>query len=88
MSLHHWRWIPNALTFVRTAAIAPFAIELHADRYPMALIIFILAAVTDGVDGYLARRFDWRSRFGAIADPLADKALLITAYLMLALGEV
>jgi cardiolipin synthase len=86
--LHHWRWIPNALTFLRIALIAPFAMELHAGSYPMALIIFISAAVTDGVDGYLARRFDWRSRFGAIADPLADKALLITAYLMLALGEV
>jgi cardiolipin synthase len=86
--LHHWRWIPNALTFLRLALVVPFAMELYAGSYPVALIIFISAAVTDGVDGYLARRFDWRSRFGAIADPLADKALLITAYLMLALGEI
>lgn len=88
MSLHHWRWIPNALTFLRIALIAPLAMELHAGNYSIALIIFTVAAVTDGVDGYLARRFNWRSRFGAIVDPLADKALLVTAYLILALGGV
>jgi cardiolipin synthase len=73
---------------MRIALIAPFALELHKGSYPMALLIFSVAGVTDGVDGYLARRFDWRSRFGAIVDPLADKTLLVTAYLMLALGGI
>ena len=88
MNLHHWRWIPNALTFFRIVLIVPFAMELRAEDYRSALVIFTVASVSDGVDGFLARRFDWRSRLGAIADPLADKALLITAYLMLALGDV
>lgn len=88
MNLHQWRWIPNALTFLRILLIVPFAMALRAGDYRTALLIFILASATDGVDGFLARRFDWGSRVGAIADPLADKALLITAYLMLALAGV
>lgn len=78
-----WRWIPNALTFLRFVLIAPFAAALLASEYRMALGIFFIAAASDAFDGFLARRFNWKSRLGAIADPLADKALLITAYLML-----
>ncbi|WP_373001207.1 CDP-alcohol phosphatidyltransferase family protein [Marinobacter sp.] len=88
MNLHRWRWIPNALTFLRILLIAPFAAALLAGDYRRALLIFFLAAGTDAVDGFLARHFNWRSRLGAIADPLADKALLITAYLMLTLTSV
>ncbi|QSP94225.1 CDP-alcohol phosphatidyltransferase family protein [Marinobacter salinisoli] len=88
MSLQSWRWIPNALTFVRILLIAPFAGALLAEDYRLALLIFMVAAATDGCDGFLARHFNWRSRFGAIADPLADKALLLTAYLMLTLTGV
>lgn len=79
----YWRWIPNALTFLRVLLIVPFAMALLETQYRVALIVFFAAAVTDGIDGFLARHFEWRSRLGAIADPLADKALLITAYLML-----
>ena len=83
-----WIWIPNALTFLRLVLIVPFAFYLYDERYQAALLVFFVAAVTDGVDGFLARRYDWRTRLGAIADPLADKALLITAYLMLTLTGV
>ncbi|MDV2080456.1 CDP-alcohol phosphatidyltransferase family protein [Marinobacter xestospongiae] len=85
---HSWRWIPNALTFLRAFLILPFAIALWEGNYRPALVIFLLAAVTDAFDGFLARQFDWRSRIGAVADPLADKALLITSYLMLSLTGV
>lgn len=88
MNLHRWRWIPNALTFLRILLIAPFAGALLAEDYRRALVIFFLAAGTDAVDGFLARHFNWRSRLGAIADPLADKALLLTAYLMLTFTSV
>ncbi|AOY88107.1 CDP-alcohol phosphatidyltransferase [Marinobacter salinus] len=88
MSLERWRWIPNALTFLRILLIAPFAATLLARDYRLSLLIFFVAAVTDAFDGFLARHFNWRSRFGAIADPLADKALLITAYLMLTFTAV
>ena len=81
-------WIPNALTFLRILLIVPFALALLEARYQLALLIFLVAAVTDAIDGFLARHFDWGSRLGAIADPLADKALLITAYYMLTLTGV
>lgn len=85
---HRWRWIPNALTFLRILLIAPFAAALMAKEYRFALVIFFLASATDAFDGFLARHYNWRTRLGAIADPLADKALLITAYLMLVLTDV
>lgn len=88
MSLERWRWIPNALTFLRILLIIPFASGLLVGNYQLALLIFVVAAATDAIDGFLARHFNWRSRFGAVADPLADKALLLTAYLMLTLTEV
>ncbi len=83
-----WRWIPNALTFLRMLLIIPFATALLAAQYRLALGIFFLAAATDAFDGFLARQYNWKTRLGAIADPLADKALLITAYLMLTLTGV
>lgn len=84
----NWRWIPNALTFLRILLVVPFAVAILATEYRIALVIFLVAAVTDAFDGFLAREFDWRTRLGAIADPLADKALLIAAYLMLTLNGV
>jgi len=78
------RQIPNILTLLRIALIVPFAIFVYRGAYLEALIVFFVAGLSDGVDGFLARQFNWKSRFGAIADPLADKLLLITAYIMLA----
>lgn len=83
-----WRWIPNALTFLRLLLIVPFAMALHSHQYLVALMVFLFAALSDAVDGFLARHYNWQSRLGAIADPLADKALLITTYLMLTLTGV
>lgn len=75
--------IPNILTVIRILLILPFALAVYASLYKEALVIFFIAGLSDGVDGFLARQFNWKSRFGAIADPLADKLLLITAYIML-----
>lgn len=83
-----WNWIPNALTLVRIVLILPFAVSLYHGDYRLALLVFLAAAITDGFDGFLARQFSWGTRLGAIADPLADKALLITAYLVLTLTAV
>lgn len=83
-----WRWIPNALTFLRLLLIVPFAMALYGQQYRIALMVFFVAAASDAFDGFLARHYNWQSRVGAIADPLADKALLITTYLMLTLTGV
>lgn len=88
MTLHRWRWIPNALTFLRMLLVIPFAGALLAGSYRLSLVIFVIAATTDALDGFLARHYNWRSRFGAVADPLADKALLIAAYLMLTITGI
>ncbi len=79
-----WHQIPNVLTLVRIALIVPFAVFVFEQDFVAALVVFFIAGLSDGVDGFLARQFNWKSRFGAIADPLADKLLLITAYVMLA----
>lgn len=75
--------IPNVLTILRILLILPFAFAVYYAMYQEALLIFFIAGLSDGIDGFLARQFNWKSRFGAIADPLADKLLLITAYIML-----
>lgn len=53
-------------------------------RYGLGVLLFFLAGFSDGIDGWLARRFDWRSELGAILDPIADKLLLIGTFLVLA----
>lgn len=62
---------------------------LRDQAYEAALLLFILAGVTDGLDGYIAKRFDCVSRLGTLLDPVADKMLIVSAYVMLALlGDI
>jgi CDP-diacylglycerol--glycerol-3-phosphate 3-phosphatidyltransferase len=86
------RGIPNALTIARFAAIPIFAwLYLRAGDGPAwgAGVFFAGAALTDQIDGYLARRWHVESRFGKIADPLADRLMIDTAVvLMWATGRV
>lgn len=84
------RQIPNVLTLLRFAAIPLFVALLLGERegpsWPAA-IVFGLAAVTDQLDGYLARRWRVESRFGKVADPLADRLMIDTAVVLLVLLE-
>ncbi len=84
--------VPNALTIARFAAIPVFAwLYLEAGEGPAwgAGVFFAAAALTDQVDGYLARRWHVESRFGTVADPLADRLMIGTAVvLMLATGRI
>ncbi len=73
------------LTLLRIVLVIPFATSIYFESYRQALLLFFVAGVSDGVDGFLARHFNWKSRWGEIADPLADKLLLVTAYVMLTL---
>ena len=80
------RHVPNALTIARFAAIPVFAwLYLEAGDGPAwgAGVFFAAAALTDQVDGYLARRWSVQSRFGTIADPLADRIMIGTAVVLL-----
>lgn len=81
--------IPNTLTVLRLVLIVPFLMYLYQHEYVTAFYIFIAAGLTDGLDGWLARHFSWQSFFGSFADPLADKLLIASSFISLALlGEL
>lgn len=76
--------VPNALTVLRLAA-TPFIVGAILDgRYRLALALFLLAGVSDGLDGVLARRLGGVSRLGAFLDPIADKIFVVGVYLAMA----
>lgn len=80
--------VPNALTIVRLILI-PFFVVASLDRkFLLAFIFFLVAAITDALDGWIARRFNLRSRLGAVLDPAADKLMLICGYLVYTLPNV
>src|ERR1700751_2851364 len=78
--------VPNQLTFLRLAFLPFFIIAIKYDRYAVALGILVLAGFTDGLDGLLARGLNQRTPLGAYLDPIADKLLLSSSYLVLALN--
>ena len=82
-------YIPNILSFARLLSV-PVAIMLMLDgNFTACFWIFVAAGVTDAIDGWFAKTFDARTQFGAFLDPLADKALVVSTYLMLGwLGHV
>ena len=79
--------VPNLLTLARMLMIPVFIGASFRARYLVAFIIFVSAAVTDILDGVIARRFNQRSRIGAVLDPLADKGLMISGYLFYTLAR-
>jgi len=75
--------IPNGITLVRLALTPFFVLGVVEGNYRFALVIFIVAGLSDGLDGLLARLLGMRSLFGTYLDPIADKVLLVTAYIAL-----
>jgi cardiolipin synthase len=75
--------IPNLLTIIRILLTPLFVIFLIREHFDLALLVFVAAGVSDGLDGFIARYFDQRSTLGAILDPIADKMLLIAAFVSL-----
>jgi cardiolipin synthase len=61
---------------MRIVLVAPILMYIVDGRYGLALLLFFIAGFSDGVDGYLAKRFDWHTRIGALLDPIADKLLV------------
>jgi cardiolipin synthase len=77
--------LPNFITLLRLAALPFFLLSIAEGRFGIALALFVAAGISDGVDGYLARRFQMNSALGAYLDPIADKLLLMSSYLFLAI---
>ena len=76
--------IPNVITSLRLLLAIPICIFIYQGNELLALLCFIFAGISDGFDGYLARRFGWESEFGKLLDPLADKCLILSTLLALA----
>ena len=86
VSLAH---LPNIITIARIALVPVLIFLLKDQDYAAGLIVFVIAGASDALDGYLAKRLNVQSRLGAILDPVADKLLLVSAYVMLAvLGHI
>lgn len=80
--------LPNLLTIFRMVLIPIFVSLLFYQRFVWALVVFVTAGITDGLDGLLARRFDQQSQLGTILDPIADKLMLVTAFIVLTMRGV
>src|SRR5258707_3256638 len=79
--------VPNQLTFLRLGFLPFFIITIHYDRYGLALAILIVAGLTDGLDGILARSLNQKTALGAYLDPIADKLSLSSSFAGLALNR-
>lgn len=78
------RDIPNLITLLRIVLVVPVVFALLEQAFALALGLFLLAGLSDGVDGFLAKQYHWQSRLGSLLDPLADKLLLVSSTLSLA----
>ena len=82
-------WLPNAISIMRIALILPILILFVNDEFAWALGLFLVAGMSDGVDGYLAKTYGWNTRLGAFLDPAGDKLLVAWCYGTLAfLGHI
>ncbi|BBA34115.1 CDP-alcohol phosphatidyltransferase family protein [Methylocaldum marinum] len=77
------RHIPNIISFCRILLVYPVITSMLEKRFDWALSLFVIAGVSDAIDGFLAKHFQWQSRLGSYIDPLADKLLLVSSYIAL-----
>ena len=77
------RFIPNAICIARILLVAPLVAYVVEGRYAAALVVLVVAGFSDGLDGFLAKRFGWQTRLGGLLDPAADKLLLVAAFVSL-----
>ena len=86
---HTWvmlvKQIPNVLTILRLVLVPVLAVLILENAFRPALLVAIVAGLSDAADGFLAKRYGWVSWFGSMMDPLADKLLMLTAFICLAI---
>ena len=83
------RDIPNIISLLRIVLVIPVVYLLIQRQFSFALVLFFIAGISDGLDGYLAKRNNWTTRLGSILDPLADKLLLVFSYFALGwMGDI
>ena len=69
-------FIPNLLSLIRIGLIYPILNNIYLGNFEISIIYFVIASITDGLDGFLARKMDWQTTLGTMLDPVADKLLL------------
>src|ERR1700723_31647 len=77
------RHIPNVISMIRILLVVPISLALEDQRLALSIGLFAIAAASDVADGFLARRFGWKSELGAMLDPIADKLLLAGVFITL-----
>src|SRR5688500_6066682 len=80
--------VPNMLTVFRMVLIPVFVTLLFYQRFVLALAVFVIDGLTDGLDGILARRFQQESQLGTVLDPIADKLMMVTAFIVLSMRSI
>ena len=75
--------IPNIISVLRIVLVWPVVMSLLAGNYEMTLVLYTVAGISDGLDGFIAKHYHYTSRLGSILDPLADKLLLVCTFLTL-----
>ena len=80
-------FIPNLLTIVRIALVYPILNNIYLGNFEISIIYFVVASVTDGLDGFIARKMNWQTELGTLLDPVADKILLSGSIFILWLNQ-
>ncbi len=80
-------FIPNLLTIIRIALVFPILKNIYLGNFEISIIYFIVASVTDGLDGFIARKMNWQTELGTLLDPVADKILLSGSIFILWLNQ-
>ncbi len=75
--------LPNALSVIRIILTVPVVIALLKGQYLLTLLLFLLAGISDALDGWIAKQFSFQTRLGSILDPMADKILLTCTFITL-----
>ena len=76
--------IPNLISVLRIVLIFPIVWAMLVGQFGFALVLFAIAGLSDALDGFLAKQYNWESRLGSILDPIADKLLLVASFATLA----
>ena len=79
--------IPNFITSLRLLLAIPISISIYQGYDLQGLFLFVFAGLSDGLDGFLARKFKWESKFGELLDPIADKCLILSTLIALAFAN-
>ena len=85
--IKYFIFIPNLLSIIRIGLIYPILNNIYLNNFKLSIIFFVLAAITDAMDGFLARKMNWQTDLGAILDPIADKLLLSGTIFILWLNQ-